>query len=113
MKYSNQYSFFNSEKCIEEFLQNVKYRFHATSKKWFKCSFIIENTQNSIRADLQPLLNTRYWIAICFNEFIFHALKHDILKRVINNYMTGSSCYFKRFVYLAGKILDGEVEISI
>ena len=117
-KYNSFYPFFNSEKCVEEFLQNVKYKFHATSKKWFKCSFIIKNTQNSIRPDLQPLLNTRYWTtetydSIYFNDFIFHALKHDILKRVINNNMSGSSWYFKRFVYLAVKILDGEVEISV
>ena len=84
----------------------------------FKCSFIIENTQNSIRPDLQPLLNTRYWTtefydSVYLNEFIFHALKHDILKWVINNNMSGSSWYFKRFVYLAVKILDGEVEISV
>ena len=44
---------------------------------------------------------------------LFHALKHDILKRVINNNLSGSSWYFKRFVYLAVKILDGEVEISV
>ena len=55
-KYNSFYPFFNSEKCVEEFLQNVKYKFHATSKKWFKYSFIIKNTQNSIRPDLQPLL---------------------------------------------------------
>ena len=117
-KYNNFYPFFNSEKCVEKFLQNEKYRFYTASKKWFKCSFIIENTQNSIRPDLQPLLNTRYWTtetydSIYFNDFIFHALKHDILKRVINNNMSGSSWYFKRFVYLAVKILDGEVEISV
>ena len=80
--------------------------------------FIIENTQNSIRPDLQPLLNARYWTtetydSIYFNDFIFHALKHDILKRVINKYMSGSSLYFKCFVYLAVKILDSQVEISI
>ena len=73
--------------------------------------------QNSIRPDLQPLLNTRYWTtetydSIYFNDFIFHALKHNILKQVINN-MCGASWYFKRFVYLAVKILDGEVEISV
>ena len=28
-KHSNSYSFFNSEKCVDEFLQNVKYRFHV------------------------------------------------------------------------------------
>ena len=102
-KYNHFYSFFNSEKRIEEFLQNVKYRFHATSKKWFKCFFIIENSQNSIQPDFPSLLNTRYWTtetydSIHFNDFIFHALKHDTLKRVINN-MSDSSWYFKHFVY--------------
>ena len=60
-KYINFYAFSNSEKCIDEFLQNEKHRFQISTKKWFKCSFIIENTQNPIRPDLQPLLNTRYW----------------------------------------------------
>ena len=117
-KGNNFYAFSNSEKCVDEFLQNVKHRFQASTKKWFKCSFIIENTQNSFRPGLQPLLNTRYWTtetydSIYFSDFIIHALKHDILKRVINNNMSGSSWYFKHFVYLAVKILDGEVEISI
>ena len=58
-KYSNLYPFHYSEKCVDEFSQNVKHRFHATSRKWFKCSFTIQNTQNSIRADLEPLVNTR------------------------------------------------------
>ena len=43
-KYSNLYPFYNSEKCVDEFLLNVKQRFNATDKKWFKCSFTIENT---------------------------------------------------------------------
>ena len=117
-KHSSFYNFYDSEKCVDDFLRNVKYRFKSTNKKWFKCSFNIENTQNSIRPDLQPLLNTRYWTtetydSIYFNDFIFYALRQDILKRVIINTMSGSSWYFKRFVYLAVKILDGEVEISI
>ena len=63
-------------------------------------------------------LNTRYWTtetydSVYFNDFIFHTLKYDILKRVINNNMTGNSWYFKRFVYLAVKLLDGEVEILV
>ena len=76
-KYSHRYSFYNSDKCVDEFLQNVKYRFHATSKKWFKCSFITKNTQNSIRPDLQSLLNTRYCTTETYDN------------------MTGSSWYFK------------------
>ena len=58
-KYSEQYPFYDSEKCVDDSLKNVKYRFQATNKKWFKCSFTIENTENSIRPDLQALTNTR------------------------------------------------------
>ena len=110
-KYKNQYSFYNSEKCVDDFLKNVKYRFQATNKKCFKCSFTIENTQNSIRNDLLPLNNTRYWTtetydSISFNDFILHSLRSDILKRVIVNQMSGSSWYFKRFLSLALKILE-------
>ena len=116
-KYKNLYSFYNSEKCADEFLQNIKYRFHATTKKRFKCSFIIENTQNSIRNDLQPLLNTRYWTtetydSIYFSDFIFYSLKNDILKRVLVNQLSGSSWYFKRFLNLMVKILDADIKIS-
>ena len=110
-RYKNQYSFYNSEKCVDDFLKNVKYRFQVTNKKWFKCSFTIENTQNSIRNDLLPLNNTRYWTtetydSIYFNGFILHSLRSDILKRVIVNQMLGSSWYFKHFLSLTLKILE-------
>ena len=110
-KYSEQYSFYDSEKCVNDFLKNVKYRFQGTNKKWFKCSFTTENTQNSIRPDLQALTNIRYWTterynSIYFNDFILHLLRSDILKRVIVNQMSGSSWYFKRFLNLALKVLD-------
>ena len=79
-KYSNQCPFYNSEKCVDDFLKNVRNRFQATNKKWFKCSFTIENTQNSIRLDLQALTNTRYWTtetynSIYFNDFILHSFR--------------------------------------
>ena len=95
----------------------MKYRFQATNKKWFKCSFTIENTQNSIRTDLLPLTNTRYWTTetydgIYFNHLNLRSLRSDILKRVIANQMSGSSWYFKRFLCLALKILDSEANIS-
>ena len=80
-KYSKQYSFYDSEKCVDDFLKKVKYRFQATNKKWFKCPFTIENTQNSIRPDLKALKNTRYWTtetydSIYFNDFILHLLRN-------------------------------------
>ena len=109
-KYKNQYSFFNAEKCVDDFLKNVQNRFRVTNKKWFKCSFTIENTQNSIRTNLIPLTNTRYWTTETF--FILHSLRSDILKRVLVNQMSGSSWYFKRFLSLAVKILDTENNFS-
>ena len=95
-KYISFYNFYDSQKCVDDFLRNVKYRFETNHKKWFKCSFNIENTQNSIRSDLEPLFNTRYWTietynSIYFNDFIFNALRQDILKRVIRNNMSDSS----------------------
>ena len=109
-KYKNQYSFFNAEKCVDDFLKNVQNRFRVTNKKWFKCSSTIENTQNSIRTNLIPLTNTRYWTTETF--FILHSLRSDILKRVLVNQMSGSSWYFKRFLSLAVKILDTEINFS-
>ena len=109
-KYKNQYSFFNAEKCVDDFLKNVQNRFRVTNKKWFKCSFTIENTQNSIRTNLIPLTNTRYWTTETF--FILHSLRSDILKRVLVNQMSGSSWYFKRFLSLAVKILDTDINFS-
>ena len=73
-KHSNFYDFYNSEKCVDDFLENVKYRFKSSNKKWSKCSFNIENTQN-----------TRYWttetyVSTYFIDFIFFGLRQDILK---------------------------------
>ena len=65
------YNFCDSENCVDDFLKNVKYRFKSTSKKWFKCSFIIENIQNSIHPDLQPLLNTRYWTTQTYDSTVY------------------------------------------
>ena len=79
-KHGNYYDFYNPELYINDFLRNVKHKFKAGNKKWFKCSFSIENIQNSLYRDLQPILNTRYWTTptykgVYFNYFIFFGLK--------------------------------------
>ena len=38
-KHSSFFNFYGSEKCDDDFLRNVKYRFKSTSKKWFKMFF--------------------------------------------------------------------------
>ena len=92
----DSYDFFNSEKCVDDFLKNVKYKFKPGVKKWIKCSFTIENVQHSSYKDLRPIINSRYWTilpyeGICFNYFIFYGLRQNILGRVIINGMSGSS----------------------
>ena len=99
-KHSDFYNFYNPDKCVDDFLKNVQYRFKPNHKNWFQCSFYIENKQNSVTNNLEPLVDTRYWSTETydskyFNDFISFGLKQDILKRVIVNNMSGSAWYFK------------------
>ena len=62
------------------FLKNVRSRFKPSGLKLIKCSFAIENMQQSVFENLTPILNTRYWItdvykATYFNDFFFHGLR--------------------------------------
>ena len=112
------HDFFNFERCVDDFLRNVIYKFKPSGKKWIKCSFTIENIQNSPHQDLRPIINSRYWTpppyeGIYFNDFIFYGLRQNILGRVIINGMPGSSWHLKRFVSLSLKILDNDVEAVI
>ena len=117
-KHKDSYGFFNSERCVDDFLKNVRYRFKVTGKKWIKCSFTIENIQNSPHEDLIPIINSRYWTTppyegIYFNDFIFYGLRQSILSKVIINGMSGSSWHFKHSISLSVKILDNNVEAVI
>ena len=117
-KHKNFYNFFNSEEVVDDFLKNVKYKFKPGGKKWIKCSFTIENIQQSPYQDLRPIINIRYWTtplyeATYFNDFIFFDLRQSILSRVIVNGMIGSSWHFKHFVSLSLKVLDINVESII
>ena len=110
-KHSHFYDFYSPDKCVEDFLKNVQYKFQSNHKSSFKCSFYIENCQNSVTNNLASLVDTWYWSTETydgqyFNDFILFGSKQDILKRVIVNYMSGSAWYFKRFLYLAVKVLN-------
>ena len=114
-KHKHFYNFFNSGEVVDDFLRNVKYKFKPGEKKWIKCSFTIENIQQSPYQDLRPIINSRYWTtplyeATYFNDFIFFGLRQKILSRVIVNGMIGSSWHFKRFFSLSLKVLDINVE---
>ena len=75
-KHSEFYDFYNSGKRVDDFLNNVKYKFNSNEKNSFKCSFYIENKHNSVMCSLQPSIDTRYWTTETydgkyFNDFNF------------------------------------------
>ena len=118
-QHKESYNFFDSEKCVTDFLLNWKHKFkNSEQPKTFKCSFVIQNKQDSPLPNSQPSLYTRYWSmgiyeGVYFNDFFFFGIKHEILNRVIVNGLSGSSWYFNKFASLSLKVLDGQVDLQI
>ena len=70
-----------------------------------RCGFFLENIQLPIGDYDQPLKVSRYLSADLiqtklFNDFVVFNTRESVLKRVINNGMTGSSWHFNRFLYI-------------
>ena len=59
-KYGEYYNFENSEKVVDDFLKNIRSRFKSCRLKLIKCSFVVENIQQSVFENLTPILNMRY-----------------------------------------------------
>ena len=101
--HSDSYDLFNSEKLVDEFLLLVKGKIsHSNIDFYIRCGFSLENMQAPLTDDDVPLTNSHYWSTEpiqtkSFNDFVFFSLRESILKRVINNRLTGSSWFFKRF----------------
>ena len=68
-KYGEYYDFTNSEEVVDDFLKNVRSRFKPSGLKLIKCSFVIENIQQSM-SNLTPVLDTRYWTTDVYNTMI-------------------------------------------
>ena len=104
--HSSDYDFYNSQILVDEFLFNVKNRIEQSEFDFFICcSFFLEKIQPSPEDHDQPLKNCRYWSTSpiqtkSFNDFVFFNIRESVLKRVINNGLTGSSWHFKRFLYI-------------
>ena len=115
-KYGEYYDFTNSEEVVDDFLKNVSSRFKPSGLKLIKCSFVIENMQQSMSENLTPTLNTRYWNTdvyktTCVNSFVFYGLRQNVLSNVIVNGMSGSSWKFCRFIMSSFKVLMLDREI--
>ena len=104
-EHSSYYDFFNSERVVDDFLSNVRRKIKRTNEYFLiRCGFSIENFQPVLDSYNEPLKDTRYWSTDpietkSFNDFVYFSVRESVLKRVINNGLTGSSWRFNRFVY--------------
>ena len=78
--------------------------------------FSIENVQQALDNYSEPLVQTRYWSTEptqtkSFNDFVSFKSRESILKRVINNRLSGSAWNFNKFNYLNVKILNVSKEL--
>ena len=98
VQHSQDYDFYNSEKLVDDYLLNVMSRIRTSEEGDFiiKCGFSLENVRPSPFENEAPIANSRYWSTKAyqtklFNDYIYFNLREGILKRVMNNGMTGSS----------------------
>ena len=110
-EHSSYYNFFDSVAVVDSFLAQIK----RLVKRYdndvlIRMGFSIENVQQALDNYSEPLVQTRYWStepiqSKSFNDFVSFKSRESILKRVINNGLTGSSWNFNKFNYLNVKIL--------
>ena len=107
----SNYDFFNSETVVEDFLNAVKNKIpRYTRGVLVRAGFSIENIQQALDNYTEPLTQTRYWSTEpiqtkSFNDFVYFKIRESILKRVINNRLSGSAWNFHKFNYLNVKVL--------
>ena len=110
-EHSSYYNFFDSVAVVDSFLAQIKrlvkrYDYNVL----IRMGFSIENVQQALDNYSEPLVQTRYWStepiqSKSFNDFVSFKSRESILKRVINNGLSGSAWNFNKFNYLNVKIL--------
>ena len=109
---------FDSVSIVDESLFNVKNRIKRSKVEYLlRSGFSLENIQPVLDQYNETLKNSRYWTTDpiqtnSFNNFVYFNLRESILKRVINNGLTGSSWHFNRFLYINVKILQVNDQLS-
>ena len=76
-----------------------------------RVGFSIENIQEPLDNYSEPLVQTRYWSTEplqtkSFNDYVLFKTRESILKRVVNNRLSGSAWHFNKFNYLNIKIVN-------
>ena len=116
-EHSSYYDFFDSVAVVDGFLAEVKkYISRYNNDVLIRAGFSIENVQQALNDYSDPLVQTKYWsteplLTKSFNDFISFKLRESILKRVINNRLSGSAWNFNKFNYLNIKIVDASTAL--
>ena len=111
-EHSSYYDFFDSVAVVDNFLAQVKNVMQRYENDvLLRAGFSIENVQQALDNYSEPLVQTRYWSTEpiqtkSFNDFVLFKTRESILKRVINNRLSGSAWNFNKFNYLNVKILN-------
>ena len=111
-EHASDYDFFDPVAVVDKFLDRVEKSVQRYDNDvLIRAGFSIENIQQSLDNYSEPLLQTRYWSTEpiqtkSFNDFVLFNIRDSILKRVINNKLSGSTWNFNKFNYLNIKILD-------
>ena len=117
-EHSSYYDFFDSVALVDGFLAEIKnYVFRYNNDVLIRAGFSIENIQHALSDYSEPLVQTRYWsteplLTKSFNDFISFKLRESILKRVVNNRLSGSAWNFNKFNYLNVKIIHAATALK-
>ena len=117
-EHSSNYDFFDSVALVDGFLAKIKnYIFRYNNDVLIRAGSSIENIQQALSDYQEPLVQTRYWsteplLTKSFNDFISFKLRESILKRVVNNRLSGSAWNFNKFNYLNVKIVDASTVLN-
>ena len=111
-EHSSFYDFFDSVAVVDSFLARVKNVIqNYKDDVLLRAGFSIENVQQPLDNYSEPLSMTRYWTTQpiqtkSFNDFVSFKIREEILKRVINNKLSGSAWNSNKFNYINVKILN-------
>ena len=116
-EHSSYYDFFDSVAVVDSFLAQIKnYVPRFNNDVLIRAGFSIENVQQALNDYLEPLVQTRYWSTEplqtkSFNDFISFKIRESMLRRVINNKLSGSAWNFNKFNYLNIKIVSAATDL--
>ena len=111
-EHSSFYDFFDSVAVVDSFLAQVKKVIQIYKDNVLvRAGFSIENVQQALDHYSEPLVQTRYWTTEpiqtkSLNNFVSFKIREEILRRVINNRLSGSAWNFNKFNYINVKILN-------